>query len=221
MKVKIATLGFVLKSPKFEKELLVSNLIQKGFEKKYFKMGLMKAYRKDGTEIPTKGPSNEFIDKYQLEGKLFKIAFTGDDILVHHKFGQTTSEITYDLQEYSNELNSFLKNLMGFLTFEKTEFELILILTAKSSKNAEETLTNWANKLHVGNPAYTKNYMPDRIAYPGIVNDRCTTKNIMVRNREYVIELRFASNNWEDILGDFSDSEKIGTNIILEIENEN
>jgi len=220
MTVKIATFGLILKNPKYDKENFVSAFIKNGFEKKYFKMGLMKAYHKDGTEIPTRPLTIDLSDKYQLRGNLLSIAFTGDDILVHRQFDQNTSEISYDLQEYVSELESVLQNLMDCLTFEIPEFELMLMLTASSSKNPKESFAKWENKLLMGYDNPSREPGSDRIAFPGTINNRCTTKNIMVRDGEYVVELRFESKDWKDLLEDFKNSEKIGTDMILELENE-
>jgi len=210
-----------LKNPKYEKEDIASAFIKKGFEKKYFKMGLMKAYRKDGSEIPTKPLAPGISDKYQLRRTRLSIAFTGDDILVHHKFGKNNSEISYDLQEYVPELESVLEDLMDFLTFEIREFELMLMLAANGSKNPEESFAKWADKLFTAHDGSSRKHGSDRIAFPGSVNDRCTTKNILVRDGEYVIELRFESKKWKELLEDFNNSEKIGIKMILKLENEN
>ncbi|NIT99669.1 MAG: hypothetical protein GWN01_01595, partial [Nitrosopumilaceae archaeon] len=66
-----------MKKPKFDKNRLVSDLVNSGFEKRYYKLGLMKAYRPDGTEIPNKEQISEYCNQYQLKGKLFSIAFVG------------------------------------------------------------------------------------------------------------------------------------------------
>ena len=220
MNVKIGTFALILKNPGFEKEQLVSELTKRGFEKKYYKLGLMKAYHMDGTEIPNKAQTSDFSDQYQLSGKLFSIAFAGDDILFHHQFGQNTLEIMYNLTEYEDELRSMLNTLTSFFTFELKDCELILLLRGIGSKNSEEGFTKWVNKLrNTSNFIYEKSGS-DKIEYPREINNRCTSKVIMVRDEEYAIELRFESEDQNALLNDFKNSEKIGNDIILEVENE-
>ncbi len=221
MNVKIGTFGFILKNPRFDKDQIVSELAKRRFEKKYYKLGLMKAYRMDGTEIPNKVQTSESSDRYQLSGKLFSIAFTGDDILLHHQFGQNTSEIAYDLAEYTDELRSILNTLMNFLTFDVKDFELILLLRAIGSGNPETTFAKWANKLSSSSDFVFKKLESDKIEFPREINNRCTSKIITVRDGQYAIELRFVSKYWNSLLDDFKNSEKFGTDMILELEYEN
>lgn len=220
MNVKIATFGVILKNPKYEKDQITSEFTEKGFEKKYFKMGMMKAYRKDGSEIPNKIKISEYSDDYQLLGNLFSIAFTGNDILLHHQFGQNTLEITYKLEQYADELKSILNIMLNFVQIGLTGFELILVLRATGSKNTEEGFKKWEHELaRSGNFVFRK-LDSDKIEYPREINQRCTSKIVSVRDDEYIIELRFVSDDWHLLLDDFKNAEKIGEKIILEIENE-
>ena len=221
MKIKIGTFSFILKNPKFDKDRMVSDLVDSEFEKRYYKLGLMKAYRPDGTEIPNKAQISEYSDQYQLKGKLFSIAFAGEDVLVHHQFGQNTFEITYDLAEYVEELRVILNNLMTFLSFELKDFELMLLLRGVGSKNPEESLKKWEKKLQNTSDIIFKKSGSDKIEYPGEINNRCTTKSIMVREGEYAVELRFVSEDWSELLKDFKNSENLGIHMISDVENEN
>lgn len=221
MNVKIGTFGLILKNQRFDKDKVVSELTKRGFKKKYYKLGLMKAYRMDGTEIPNKVHPSEVSDRYQLSGKLFSVAFTGDDILFHHKFGQNTLEIAYDLAEYVHELRSILNTSLNFLTFELKDYELILLLRAIGSKKPQDYFTKWANKLALTNEIASGKSIPDKIYYPEEINNRCTTKTIRIVENEYAIELRFKSHDWMKLLDDLKNSEKIGREIILGLENEN
>lgn len=220
MKVKIATYALILKNPVFDKKQLTSELIKNGFEKKYFEIKLMKAYRMDGTEIPNKANLDAHNKKYSLLGKSCSVAFVGDEILLHHKFGISLSEITYVLDDVLNEIKSIMHTLKKFSNLGSKEFELILLLKAIGTKNPQEIIEKIMKKNQ--KERIVSGICPDsETSFLEGVDKMCTKENIQVQNGEYVIELRFQSDESETLCNVLRDSEKIGRALILEIESKN
>ncbi|PIY88072.1 MAG: hypothetical protein COY74_10220 [Nitrosopumilales archaeon CG_4_10_14_0_8_um_filter_34_8] len=216
MDVKITTFGISLKDCDLDEEKIASKLIESRFEKKYYKVGLMRAYRPDGTEIPNTADISGFSDRYQLLGKSCSVAFLGNEILLHHKFGIFTSEISYDIKDIIGEISSVLGIINDVSTMKFCKFELILLLRGTGSKDPNKVVATWMRKQgHIGSD--TELYH-GKMEYENTINPRCTEKQVMAKSGEYAINLRFQSDDLAAICNDLEQSEKIGHDIILEIE---
>lgn len=155
MNCKTMTFAIILETPIPDKSKVKEILLSRNYTLKYYDIGLMVAYDKDGKKIENKLESDPSSvkkhnggDMYQLKGKYCNVDFSHDSPVILYKFGEKLEQIQYNLAKNLEEIQSVIRILNQFANFDISPCELLVALSIKGKQNSDATLLNLEKTSH-------------------------------------------------------------------------